>query len=156
MEHSNYLPKSHHGCNLRCIWLYVLLQKYPRVEFFIGSLLQMLKANDFDRDGCRTFIVQFPCRKMKTSMFSQIISKKITSSETLRGKYCICFPAQAFHRRSLNLWIDSLCYWLQSLHRQSVFLTCFNPRINLIFYITAVWLPHGQLRAIIEGTASLN
>ena len=32
-EHSNYLPKSHYGCNLRCIWLYVLLQKYPRVEF---------------------------------------------------------------------------------------------------------------------------
>ena len=56
-EHSNYLPKSHHRCNLRCIWLYVLLQKYPRVEFFIGSLLQMLKPNGFNRDGCRTFIV---------------------------------------------------------------------------------------------------
>ena len=73
-EHSNHLPKSHHGCNLWCIWLYVLLQKYPRIEFFIGYLLQMLKANDFNRDGCRTFIVQFTCRKMKTFLFARIIS----------------------------------------------------------------------------------
>ena len=35
-EHSNHLPKNHHGCNLRCICLCVLLQKHPRVEFFIG------------------------------------------------------------------------------------------------------------------------
>ena len=83
-EHSNYLPKSHHGWNLRCIWLYALLQKYPRVEFFIWSLLQMLKANDFDRDGCRTFIVQFPCQKMKTFLFSRVLSGKNASSETLR------------------------------------------------------------------------
>ena len=27
-EHSNHLPKSYHGRNLRCIWVYVLLQKY--------------------------------------------------------------------------------------------------------------------------------
>ena len=44
----------------------------------------MLKANDFDRDGCRIFIVQFPCRKMKTFLFARIISEKIASSETLR------------------------------------------------------------------------
>ena len=75
-ECSNHLPKSHHGCNLPCIWLYVLLQKYPRFEFFIGSLLQMLKANDFDRDGCSTFIVQFPYRKMKAFLFARIISEK--------------------------------------------------------------------------------
>ena len=79
---TNYLPKSHHGCNLQCIWLYILLQKYPRVEIFIGSLLQMLKANDFDRDGCRTFVVQFPCQKMKTFWFARIILEKIASSET--------------------------------------------------------------------------
>ena len=91
-EHSNYLPKSHHGCNLRCIWLYVLLQKYPRIEFFIGYLLQMLKANDFDRDGCRTFIVQFPCRKMKTFLFARIISEKNASSETLRWGILYLFP----------------------------------------------------------------
>ena len=69
-EHNNYLPNSNHGCNLRCIWLYVPLKKYSRVEFFIGSLLQMVKANDFDRDECRTFIVQFPCRKTKTFLFA--------------------------------------------------------------------------------------
>ena len=75
-EHSNYLPKSHHGWNLRCMWLYVLLQKYARVAIFIGCVLQMLKANDFNRDGCRTFIVQFPCRKMKTFLSARIISEK--------------------------------------------------------------------------------
>ena len=91
-EHSNYLPKSHQCCNLRCIWLYVHLQKYPRIEFFIGSLLQMLKANDFNRDGCRTFFVQFPCRKMKTFLFGQIISEKIASSETLRWGILYLFP----------------------------------------------------------------
>ena len=91
-EHSNYLPKSHYGCNLRCIWLYVLLQKYPRVEFFKGPLLQMLKANDFNRDGCRTFIVQLPCWKMKTSLFAWIISEKNPSSETLRWGVLYLFP----------------------------------------------------------------
>ena len=50
----------------------------------VGSLLQILKANDFNRDGCITFIVQFPCRKMKTFLFARIISEKIASSETLR------------------------------------------------------------------------
>ena len=73
-EHSSYLPKSRHSCNLRCIWLYILLLKCPRIEFFIGYLLQMLKANDFNRDGCRTFIVQFPCWKMKTFLFTWNIS----------------------------------------------------------------------------------
>ena len=56
-----------------------VVQKYPKVEFFIGSLLQIFKANDFDRDGCRTFIVQFPCRKMKSILFAQIISGKTAS-----------------------------------------------------------------------------
>ena len=28
-------------------------------------------------------------------------------------------------------------------------------RNQLFFFLTAIWLPHGQLRAIIEGTASL-
>ena len=83
-EHSNYLPESHHGCNLRCILLYVLLQKYPRIEFFIGYLLQMLQANDFDRDECGTFIVQFPCRKMKTFLLArESFCKKIASGEIL-------------------------------------------------------------------------
>ena len=83
-EHSNHLPKNHYGCNFRCIWLQVLLQKYPRIEFFTGSLLQMLKVNDFNRDGCRTLILQFPCRKLKAFLFARIISEEIASSETLR------------------------------------------------------------------------
>ena len=91
-QHSNYLPKSHHGCNLRCIWLYEPLQKYPRVEFFIGSLLQMPKANDFERDECRTFIVQFPCRKMKTFLFARVIAEKASSSKTLRCGTLYLFP----------------------------------------------------------------
>ena len=52
------------------------LGKYLRVQFFIGSLLQMVKANNFDRDLCRTFIVQFSCRKMK-SLFARITSEKL-------------------------------------------------------------------------------
>ena len=39
----------------------------------------MFKANDFDRDGGRTFIVQFPCPKMKSFLFAQIVSEKIAS-----------------------------------------------------------------------------
>ena len=92
MENSNYLPKRHNGCNLRCIWRYALLHKYPMIEFFIGYLLQMLKANDFHRDGCRTFIVQFPCRKMKTFLFARIISEKNASSKTLRWGILHLFP----------------------------------------------------------------
>ena len=91
-ECSNYLPKSHHDCNLRWIQLYVLLQKCPRVEFFIGYLLQMLRANDFDRDGCSKFIGQFHCRKMKAFLFAGVIAKKATSSETLRWRILYLFP----------------------------------------------------------------
>ena len=92
MEHSNYLPKNHHSCNLRCIWPYVLLQKYPRIEFSLGYLLQMVKANDFDRDGCRTFIMQFPCHKMKTFCLLKSFRKKIASSETLKWRILYLFP----------------------------------------------------------------
>ena len=37
----------------------------------------MLKAIDFDRDKCRTFIMKFPCRKMKSFLFAPIISEKL-------------------------------------------------------------------------------
>ena len=93
-EHSKYLPKSHLGCNFWCIWLYVLLQKYPRVEFFLEPLLQMLKANDFNRNGSRTFIVQFLCQKMKTISFLEQFPKKHASSETLRWGILYFFHAQ--------------------------------------------------------------
>ena len=72
-------------------WLQ-LFQKYSRVEFFIGSQLQMLKVNDFDREGCRTFIVQFPCRKMNSFLFAQVIVEKAASSETLRWRTLYLFP----------------------------------------------------------------
>ena len=91
-EHSNYLPKSHHGCNLQCIWRYIRLQKYPQVEFFIGSMLQMLQANDYYRDGCRMFIVQLPCRKMKTFLFAWNILEKIGSSKISRWGILYLFP----------------------------------------------------------------
>ena len=77
------------GCNLRCIWLHIFQQKYPKIEFFIGYLLQMLKANDFD--GCRTLIVQFPCQKMRIFLFASIISEKIASIETLKPRWGILY-----------------------------------------------------------------
>ena len=52
MKPINHLSRSNHRCNLLSILLYVLLQKYPRADFFIVSLLQVIKANDFNRDGC--------------------------------------------------------------------------------------------------------
>ena len=42
----------------------------------------MLKTNDFNGDGYRTFIEQFPGQKMKTFSFVPIISEKIASNET--------------------------------------------------------------------------
>ena len=112
-----------------CIWLYLLLKKYCRVEFLIGFLLQLLKANDFDRDGCRKFIVQFPWWKMKTFLFARVIAEKLLLARPWGGEYCISFPTQAVLRRSLNLsWtifltgfnacIDNLSYLLQSLDKQ--------------------------------------
>ena len=122
-------------------------------------------------------IVQFPCRKMKTFLFARIISEKITSSERPSGgEYCICFPAQAILRWSLNpshrqsfllasisAQTIRISYLLQYLDKQSllcnfcisalafsllqiqhklssllvliptqtIFPTCFNPKINL-------------------------
>ena len=111
--------------NSNPVWLYVLLQKYPRVAFLIGSLLQMLKANDFDRDGCSTFIVQFPCSEMKVFLSARIILEKIASSETLRWGILHLF--QAILRRSLNLCLDNLSYQLQCQRRQ-YFLPVSIPR----------------------------
>ena len=54
-----------YGCTYSC-----------RINFFIESLLEMLKANDFNRNGCRSFIVQFPCQKMKTLLFALVITEK--------------------------------------------------------------------------------
>ena len=96
------------GCNLRCIWLYLLLQKYPRVEFFIGFLLQMLKANDFNRDGCRIFIVQFPYRKMKTFLMNNFGIKCFQWDLKV---WNIVFVSLLSLRQSLNLCIDNLFYW---------------------------------------------
>ena len=86
----------------------MLLQKYLRVEFFIESMLQIVKANDFDRDGCRSFLVPVPCWKMNAFLFAPIIS----------GLNCICFPAQEILGRSLKLCIDNHSYRLQSMYRQ--------------------------------------
>ena len=44
------------------------LAKISQGWLFIESLLQMLKTNDFDRDGYRKFIVQFPYQKAKMSV----------------------------------------------------------------------------------------
>ena len=30
-EHSNYLPKRHHGCNLRSVWLYVAVHMLAKI-----------------------------------------------------------------------------------------------------------------------------
>ena len=67
----------------------------------------MFKANDFDRDGCRTFIVQFPCRKMKSFLFAQIISEK-NCFQTLRSTILHLF-----------LFSDNPQTILKPLHRQS-------------------------------------
>ena len=120
-EDSNCLPKSHHGCKLQCIWLYVILQKYSRVEFFIGSLLQMLKANDFDWDGWRTFIVQFFWRKMKIFLLAQIAVEKAASNQTVRWRKFDSLPRQSLYDPQTFSW--------------TIFLTGFNPRIDNISYL---------------------
>ena len=94
----------------------------------------MFKANDFDRDGCRTFIVQFPCRKMKSFLFAQIISEK-NCFQTLRSTILHLF-----------LFSDNPQTILKPLHRQSflpasipaqtIFLTSFSPQISNLFPAT--------------------
>ena len=79
----------------------------------------------------------FPCRKMKTFLFAR--RKKLLLARPYSGEYCICFPAQAVYGRSFNLCIDNLSYWLQSRHRQSVFLTCFNPWVNNLCSATFIF-----------------
>ena len=125
------------GCTYSC--------KYPRVEFFIGSLLQIPKANDFDRDGCRTFILQFHCRKMKTFLFARIISEKTSSSETLGWGILYLFPCSGNPYTILKpLHRQSFLDLLQSLNTQSLlcnfyisalaFSLLLKSSINYLFY----------------------
>ena len=131
---SNHLPKRQHGWNLQCIWLQIILQKYPKVDFFMGSLLQMFKSNEFNRDRCRTFIVQFPC--LKDEIFFVCLNHFRKS----------CF--QTLRSRILHLFLFSgnPKTILKPLHRQSflpasipawtIFLTSFSPQINNLFPAT--------------------
>ena len=91
------------------------------VEFFIEPLLQMLKANDFDRDGWRTFTVQFPCQKMKSFLFSRIISEKNASSKTFRWGILYLFSCSGL--------VDPQTF------AQTIFLIGFNPCIDNISYL---------------------
>ena len=112
------------GCTYFC-------KKYPRVEFFTGFLPQMLKSSDFDRDRCRTFIVQLPWQKMKTFLFARIISGKMWTILYL-------FPClgnsqmvlKALHRQSVLL---------ASIPTQTIFLTCLNLLINNLCLATFVF-----------------
>ena len=52
----------------------------------------MLKANGFDRDGWRTFIVQFPWQKMKAFWFARVTAEKAGSNETLQREILYLFP----------------------------------------------------------------
>ena len=74
---------------------------------FHKTMLQMLKENDFDRDGCRTFILHFPCQEMKKILFSRIILKKNASSEILRWGILYLFSISglddSFHKQSFLL-----------------------------------------------------
>ena len=110
----------------------------------------MLKANVFDRDGCRTFIVQFPCRKMKTFSFARIISEKIASSKTLRWGILYLFPcsgnpwtilkplhSQFFLLASIPAYTIRISYLLQSLDKYSLLCN---------FYISAVAFPLLQIQ----------
>ena len=75
----------------------------------------MLKANDFNRYGCRTFIVHFPCRKMKTFLFARIISQNLAFS-----------LLQIQHKPSFLLVL---------IPTQTIFSTCFNPKIGNLRYL---------------------
>ena len=109
-------------------------RKISQCWVFIGSLLEMPKTNYFDRDEYRTFIVQFPCRKMKTFLFAQIVSKKIASNEASEwGILYLFFCSGHSCSQLLNPSIDNLSYLFQSLDKQS-FLSkflCFSSRILL-------------------------
>ena len=94
----------------------------------------MPKTNDFDRDEYRTFIVQFPCRKMKTFSFAQIVSKKIASNEASEwGILYLFFCSGHSCSQLLNPCIDNLSYLFQSLDKQSFLckFLCFSSRILL-------------------------
>ena len=121
-------------------WSQILLQKCSMVDFFIESLLQMLKANDFSRDGCRTFILQFPCQKMKPFLFA-IILEKTASSWTSRQKILDLFPCSSNPQTILKpLHIQS--FLTVSIPAETIFLTGLNPQIkkSLLcnFYISAL------------------
>ena len=81
------------------------LAKITQGWVFIAFLLQMLKTYYFTRDGCRTFIVHFPCQKMKTFLFVWIISEKVASNETLKVRSIVC--VFLFRQSFLNPCIDN-------------------------------------------------
>ena len=107
----------------------------------------MLKANNFDRDGCRTLIVWFTCQKMKAFLFSWIISEKIVSCKTSRWGILHLFPCSDILGWSINFCIynlsyrsnpciDNIYYLLQSLDKQS--LRCTFYISGLIFSLLQI------------------
>ena len=89
-EHSNYLQKRYHGCNLQCnLAVYTLAKISQGWNFYRIPAANV--QNKLFQQRCRTFIVQFPCKKRKTFLFAQIILEKVASRETLMwGKLFPC------------------------------------------------------------------
>ena len=119
------------------------LAKITQGWVFIAFLLQMLKTYYFTRDGCRTFIVHFPCQKMKTFLFVWIISEKVASNETLKVRSIVC--VFLFRQSFLNPCIDNpqsilfkplltclTAFALQLFIFQLSHSPCFKPSIFLI------------------------
>ena len=180
MKPINHLSRSNHRCNLLSILLYVLLQKYPRAEFFIVSLLQVIKANDFNRDGCTKNINRAVFLPKDENFFlcSSHFGKKLFQRDLKVGnivfvsllRQSLDDPqnfAQTVFLTDFNPCIDNISYLLKSLDKQSLFCNFYIPALTfsllqiqfffvfLFFLISKFFLRASNTQNILTGNPNV-
>ena len=151
----NHLLKSHHGCNLRCIWLYELSQKQPRVEFSQDSLiLFLLQHSPCFNPGINNLFNWSQSLNIQSFLPASIPAQTIcfTSLSSCIDNIPNCFNAQINNLSSEAFYIPVLTFsllqpWhkqpflLVSITRQTIFLTCFNPWIDNLVCNFSTFIP---------------
>ena len=97
-----------------------------------------------------------------TSFLGILLIFLLVLSEFKRNIIKFYFPWSSLTMTNLDflyiknrIWRRSFNYWIFTQNNRNNNLACLRCLVNYKFFLTAIWLLHGQLWVIIEGTASL-
>ena len=165
----------HEYLSVWCIWLYVLIMSHIQFRVNPHSIVAWMSRNSLLQTGTLSEVKVTAITL--TSDILPVLSKEFLDIQatmecgfTLKHVSDMIKTYCQIHRKdkysedsSINwpLWLHGLVFIYKRSscscesccsHLKFRYPTCFKQGV----FLTAIWLPHGQLWAIIKGTASLN